>query len=106
MTITVYRVLQAFLGEPEVPRYGLELMKVTGLPSGTLYPILARLERAGWMRSEREPDPPGGRPARRYYLLTAPGVQQARLACAELYEQLRVARPSAPDTVEPKAQLS
>lgn len=89
LTITAHRVLRTFLEDPEVARYGLELMKITGLPSGTLYPLLARFEKAGWLRSEREGDPPAGRPARRFYVLTPSGVQNGRLACAELHDQLR-----------------
>jgi PadR family transcriptional regulator PadR len=57
-------------------RYGFDLMDVTGLPDGTVYPILRRLEKRGVLagawedestaRSER-------RPARRYYRLTPVG---------------------------------
>lgn len=38
------RVLQLFAAQPEVDRYGLEIIKLAGIPSGTLYPILRRLE--------------------------------------------------------------
>ena len=36
--------MRAFLDEPAAPRYGYDLMKAASLPSGTLYPLLARLE--------------------------------------------------------------
>ncbi|MFJ9785136.1 PadR family transcriptional regulator [Amycolatopsis sp. NPDC101161] len=51
--------------------YGLELCAETGLPSGTIYPILARLEKAGWLAYELEDIDPSesGRPRRRYYRL-------------------------------------
>src|ERR1022692_4150405 len=67
VTMTVARVLRLFLDEPDASHYGLELMKATGFRSGTLYPVLARLERAGWIRSQREDIDPvaEGRPARR-----------------------------------------
>jgi PadR family transcriptional regulator PadR len=59
-------------------RYGLDIVKETGLASGTVYPTLARLKRAGLLRSrwedqalaERE-----GRPRRRYHELTGEGAR-------------------------------
>ncbi|MCW3814199.1 PadR family transcriptional regulator [Micromonospora sp. DR5-3] len=86
MTIPVAKVLSALLADAEAPRYGLDLMKLTGLPSGTLYPVLHRLQAAGWLAADWEEVDPAtaGRPARRYYLLTAEGVHAARQALAEL----------------------
>lgn len=54
---------------------GAEIGQQTGLPSGTLYPILFRLEGAGWLKSRWEEEDPRalGRPRRRYYGLTALG---------------------------------
>lgn len=91
ITLTVQQVLNVFLEDPGENRYGLEVMRETGLQSGTLYPILARLERVGWLVSEKEPIDPAreGRPARRYYRLTPEGLVNARQARAALYEQLR-----------------
>jgi DNA-binding PadR family transcriptional regulator len=58
----------------------------TRLSSGTLYPILLRLERAGWLASEWEIDQPQslGRPRRRFYGVTAKGAAHARSAAQEL----------------------
>lgn len=86
ITIPVARVLATLLTDPEAERYGLDLMTMTELPSGTLYPILHRLRAAGWLTAEWEPVDPAavGRPARRYYRLTAEGVAAARQALAEL----------------------
>jgi len=86
----VARVLTAFLQDPTADRYGLDLIGVTGLPSGTLYPILARLQRAGWVDSAWEEIDPvaAGRPARRYYRLTTDGLVQARVELAVLHQQL------------------
>ena len=56
--------------------YGFDVMDATGLASGTVYPILARLERRGLVEASWEdPSLPqeSGRPARKYYRLTAPG---------------------------------
>ena len=58
-------MLAAFIADPAEPRFGLELIRATGRASGTLYPILARLEDAGWVESEWERVDPSeaGRPA-------------------------------------------
>lgn len=72
-------ILQIFLQAPDRPRYGYELMKATGQPSGTLYPILAFLERQGWIEGTKEDIDPGqaGRPRRRALVLTPDGYLQA-----------------------------
>jgi len=91
MTVTVAKVLRVFLEDAAEPRYGFDLMQDTGLASGTLYPILARLEGAGWIIGEHEAIDPEieGRPARRYYVLTAEGAKAAREELAQLSERLR-----------------
>jgi DNA-binding PadR family transcriptional regulator len=92
VTAGVAKVLAAFLEDPAADRYGLDLMKATDMPSGTLYPILARLRAAGWVRAEWErADPDASRPARRYYRLTAEGAVAARNGVAELYQKLGIA---------------
>lgn len=56
--------------------YGYGLMETTGLPSGTVYPALRRLEREGLIRSQRESLSVADaeqRPPRKYYKLTAEG---------------------------------
>jgi PadR family transcriptional regulator len=95
LTITTVRVLNAFIEQPTDKHYGLELMRRTGLKSGTLYPVLARLERMGWLRSSAEDIDPvdAGRPARRYYEITPDGLEGARLAKAEMFAQLAPAQP-------------
>jgi DNA-binding PadR family transcriptional regulator len=61
-------------------RHGYDLMKETGLLSGTLYPLLMRMTDQGLVEAEwREPEQPG-RPARHVYRLTAAGVTFARAA--------------------------
>src|SRR5439155_1517190 len=66
MTASVLKVVSALLAEPGVERYGMQLMQETGLASGTLYPILVRLERAGWVAARWEDVDPAaaGRPGR------------------------------------------
>jgi DNA-binding PadR family transcriptional regulator len=91
ITVPVAKVLAAVLGDPHADHYGLELIKTTGLPSGTLYPILLRLEQVGWVRSRWEDIDPvqARRPARRYYQLTTDGAAHARTSLARLHEQTR-----------------
>jgi PadR family transcriptional regulator, regulatory protein PadR len=91
MTIAVATVLRIFLNDVSEPRYSYELMRLTGFPSGKLYPILARLRRAGWLIREQEQIDPGaaGRPARRLYRLSSAGIQAARQELAALNEKLR-----------------
>ena len=58
--------------------HGFDIVEVTGYPTGTVYPALRRLERDRLVRSQWEPDRAAareGRPARRYYELTASGVK-------------------------------
>ena len=92
------RVLVALLRDPARHRYGLDLSRETGLKSGTLYPILARLEGAGWVVSEWEEIDPSaeGRRPRRYYRLTREGKRIARAAVEETEAHLRgLLRPEA-----------
>jgi len=70
-------VLEALLGEPTSWRYGYEVSTETGLASGSLYPILARLEERGLLESEWEDEAPLGRPRRHHFRLTESGVQFA-----------------------------
>ena len=93
VTVPVAKVVSVLLAEPDAERYGLDLMKATGLPSGTLYPLLQRLQQAGWVAAHWEDIDPAaeGRPARRYYQLTAEGVTAGRQALAELHAATRPA---------------
>jgi len=63
--------------------YGFDIMDVTGLPSGTVYPALRRLEAAGLLASKWEDEEAARneqRPARKYYKLTAAGRQSLAAA--------------------------
>jgi DNA-binding PadR family transcriptional regulator len=84
ITHQTIKVLEAILRAPEAS--GASIAKETGLASGTLYPILLRLEAAGWLTSEWEDGDPAllRRPRRRFYRVTAPGAQAARHYAAEL----------------------
>jgi PadR family transcriptional regulator, regulatory protein PadR len=68
-------VLQAVAGGV---RHGFDIMDGTALPSGTVYPILGRLERAGFVRSRWEAASVAQRekrPPRRYYEISAAGTR-------------------------------
>ena len=87
MTIPTQLVLRALLADPAKERYGVEIGSAAGLPSGTVHPILARLETVGWLTSRWEEIDPRteGRPARRYYRLTPDGMELARSALTRAY---------------------
>ena len=60
-------------------RFGFDIMDVTNLPSGTVYPALRRLESLGLVRSDWETDKAArdnARPRRLYYELTNTGLEQ------------------------------
>jgi PadR family transcriptional regulator PadR len=94
MTIPTQLVLQALLHDPTRELYGVELGDAAGLASGTVHPILARLEGLGWVESRWEDINPRkeGRPARRYYRLTSAGMDAAHAALARAYRPTRTPR--------------
>jgi PadR family transcriptional regulator, regulatory protein PadR len=94
MTIPTQLILQALLADPARELYGVQIGQAAGLPSGTVHPILARLEGVGWLTSRWEDIDPRaeGRPARRYYRLTPDGLELARAALARAYRA--TARPA------------
>jgi len=91
MTLATTLVMQA-IGAGH--RHGFDIVDVTGYPTGTVYPALRRLERDGYVRSRWEDDRSArrdGRPARRYYELTASGVK-ALEAAVDTWNQLNAVR--------------
>lgn len=84
MTSQTIKVLAAISANARMS--GADIGRQTKLPSGTLYPILLRLEGAGWLSSEWEYGDPAalGRPRRRFYQLTGEGAKQARAVAQEL----------------------
>jgi len=85
MTLATMAVLRVLLDDPTAHRYGFDLARDAGIATGSLYPILARLEQAGWVDSYWEDQQPGheGRPRRRYYVLTESGAVVAREALSD-----------------------
>jgi DNA-binding PadR family transcriptional regulator len=76
--------------------YGFSIMEMTGLPSGTVYPAMRRLERDALIRSQWERQSIADaeqRPARKYYKLTAAG-KTTLLASRKRYPLLERLLPS------------
>lgn len=91
MTIPMLSVLATLInGEGW---YGLRIAEATAMATGTVYPILARFERAGWLEStwedKEDPDEENDSGARRkYYRLTPDGRERARTALKLRHEAL------------------
>ena len=78
-----YPTALVLLGLREGLAHGFDIIDATGLRSGTVYPILRRLEDVGLVRSRWERAPLArqeGRPPRRYYELTGAGSAAVREA--------------------------
>ncbi len=90
MSSETLRILGAMLEDPMAWHYGLGLSDEAKIASGTIYPMLARLEKAGWLESKWEEQSRGDvpRPRRRLYRLTGHGE---RAALSELEEIARMA---------------
>jgi DNA-binding PadR family transcriptional regulator len=87
------RVLESFLERPTGWHYGYELSHQTKLKSGTLYPILMRLEKyklleARWVATQE------GVPPRHTYRLTPNGLELARTRLAEAQSRWLVRQPA------------
>lgn len=89
MTLQTLQVLQVLLGRPAAEHYGLKIAQETGLPTGSIYPILARLEAAGWLTSDFEKidESAEGRRRRRHYELTDDGAAKAQVAITNAQRQ-------------------
>src|SRR4051795_8210203 len=87
MTIPTQLVLEALVADPDRELYGVEIGELASLRSGTVHPILARLEGVGWLESRWEDIDARaeGRPPRRYYRLTADGARAAQAALARAH---------------------
>ena len=79
-------VLKVFLDRPQEGLTGADIWKQTKLLSGTLYPILMRLERTGLLESRWEQLDPSesGPPKKRLYRLTGVGYNETRAALGDL----------------------
>lgn len=74
MTTPVRMILDALAhAGPDDPLWGYKLSELTGLGSGTIYPIMERLEKGGYVSATVETPRPADRPPRRFYELTGTG---------------------------------
>lgn len=85
MTHTTLRLLRVFYDDPQDEKCGADIWNVTKIGAGSLYPILYRLEDAGWLNARWETIDPHeeGRPRRRYYKITNAGFAKAQTALQE-----------------------
>jgi len=86
-------------------RHGYDLIAQSGLKSGTLYPLLMRLEAAGQLEARWEESPIAGRPPRHVYRLTDAGMALVT-SMADALAEARASLPGATpgdtaDAVEP-----
>jgi DNA-binding PadR family transcriptional regulator len=84
-------LLAALLAARDRWSHGYELTSLTGIKSGTLYPLLIRLEAEGFLEAEWQHPLASGRPPRHAYRLTAAGQRLARAEAAALGEAVPVA---------------
>jgi DNA-binding MarR family transcriptional regulator len=103
VTPATVAVLAALIDHGE-PCWGLAVIKASGRPAGSVYPILERLETAGWIASSWEQDTSRSGPRRRYYELTEDGARAARATIAGFRSRDAAAtRAALPSIVTPRA---
>ena len=95
ITYSLIRVLDALMADPTARHWGYELSRRSGVRSGVLYPILARLLADGLLTDgwEDQAETRGKRPPRRYYELTGEGREVMSKILREAAEDRRFAEP-------------
>jgi PadR family transcriptional regulator PadR len=77
LTAVIMDILDVLTSSPsDDPAWGLRLCEATGYGTGTIYPALDRLMKAGWITDHWEDPPPEDRPRRRFYEMTSTGREQ------------------------------
>ncbi len=87
-------------------RYGFDIMDITGLPSGTVYPALRRMEESGLVVSHWESEAAAqreGRPARKYYEVTAEG-RELLAEALKRYRHMERLLPAGPRKPKPASE--
>jgi PadR family transcriptional regulator PadR len=74
--------MDAFLEQAEEWKYGYDLSRITGLKSGTLYPILMRMAERRLLETQWEASAEPGKPPRHMYRFTPDGLRFARAIAA------------------------
>ncbi len=77
ITEQLVRVLDVFLDDPTGNHYGFRIAKDAAIQTGTLYPIMARLEDAGWLTGRWQDEDNTRGPRKRLYTLTPEGLNRA-----------------------------
>ena len=95
LTHRALKLLHLLLQNVQKEYAGVELIGLTGIPSGRLYPLLLTFEERGLLQGRWEELDPraAGRPRRRYYRLTAAGVELAQQVLGELALPPKALRP-------------
>jgi PadR family transcriptional regulator, regulatory protein PadR len=88
LTAVIMDVLDVLTNaSPDNPTWGLRLCEQTGYGTGTVYPALDRLLKAGWISDYWEDPPPADRPRRRFYQITSTGREGYTAAVRERAER-------------------
>lgn len=110
MTSSVEVVLRMFVANPRLPLSSTEIVSATGVLSGTIVPILHRMEEMEMLESDWEDVEPSvaRRPRRRYYQITPWGIQRAheQLAIAEARRSARTRKFALPQIAAPVLPIS
>jgi PadR family transcriptional regulator PadR len=95
LTHRALKLLKLLLENVRNEYAGAELMELTGIPSGNLYPLLIKLQQTGILESRWETIDPAiaGRPRRRYYRLSVQGVELAQRELGELAVPAKALKP-------------
>jgi len=91
LTLPSLKVLGVLMNSRRYRASGADIIRGTGLSSGTVYPILTRFETAELLSGEWEDIDPSSacRPRRRYYTLTGIGQRTAQQAFTSFAFQAR-----------------
>jgi DNA-binding PadR family transcriptional regulator len=86
LSLLCLRVLGCFIDTDREETAGSDIMREIGIASGSLYPMLAKLEQSGWLRGRLEPGAPRekGRPNKRLYKLTRDGRREVKRVANQL----------------------
>lgn len=87
LSMLCLKVLACFLDDAREETAGSDIMRAVGIASGSLYPMLVKLEAAGWIHGRWEEGAPRdiGRPNKRLYRITREGRMELRRVVRQLY---------------------
>lgn len=96
MSYHALQLLRLLTSDQSQEYSGADMTRELGIVSGTLYPLLARMELEGLVESRWEDGDPKemGRPRRRYYRITGIGASVAARKLAPLQVAVRGGLPA------------